>query len=377
MPAELQYVRIPHDTLYQFARQCFLADGFPEEDATMGADVLIWASLRGVDTHGVRNLKRYYVDAAEGGVGQRDGVILPDAVMTVDREDETSVAFNANSALGLSASVRAMRATIEKARQHGVAVATVRGSTHFGPAGYYANMAVEHDMIGFASTAYLFPLGQEKAVLPFGGLLPMLSTNPIAMACPSGGEADFVLDTATSVVPVNRIEMYEEQGKPLPENWARDEHNNPTSDPQAVAGVNPLGGAVEYGGYKGYGFALGSWIMTSLLSGGWRESPPPHTILGRKETTSEGYAQEGVGHCFAAMRIDRFTDVEDFKRGMDSMIRSLNRSPAADGFGEVLTPGQKALRTEQERREQGIPIAPSTLGELRELSAKFGLPFEH
>lgn len=367
------HVRVNAESLQQFTESCFLAEGFAADDAKLATEVLLWASLRGVDTHGVRNLKRYYVDAA-GGVGQRDGVILPDAQLTVDREDETTIAFNANGGLGLSMSVRAMRRTIAKAAEQGVAVATVRNSTHFGPAGYYAHMALEHDMIGFASTGYLFPLGQPKSVLPFGGLLPMLSTNPIAMACPAAEQADFVFDAATSVVPVNRVELIEEAGVPLPTDWARDDQHRPTADPDAVHGVNPLGGGVEYGGHKGFGFAMAAWIMTSLLAGGWRTDPPADRILGRKETTPEGYAQQGVGHCFAAIRIDRFADVEHFKQGMDAAIVALNRSPAAPGFEQVFVAGQRAAASEQERRRDGVPIAPSTLAEFRQLSEKFQVP---
>ncbi|MDA0285107.1 MAG: Ldh family oxidoreductase, partial [Planctomycetota bacterium] len=211
--------KISADELRSFSQRVFEAAGVNSVDAEYATDVLIWASLRGVDTHGIRNLKRYYIDTA-GGVGRRDGVISFDAELTIEHESATTAALNANGGLGLSVSVRAMNMAIEKARECGVGIVTVRNSTHFGPAGYFAHMAVPHDMLGFASTGYLFPHGQPKSVVPFGGLIPMLSTNPLAMACPADSGPAFVLDMSTSVVPVNRVEMLEELGRSIPAGWS-------------------------------------------------------------------------------------------------------------------------------------------------------------
>src|SRR4051812_4841513 len=188
----MTHTRIAVDRLREFSIAVFEAAGAPRNHAVRATDVLLWASLRGVDTHGIRNLKRYYLDAS--GVGRRDGKIHFDAELTVDHESPTTAAFNANGGLALSLSVQAMDVAIRKAKESGIGLTTVRNSTHFGAAGYYAWMAVPHDMIGFASCGYLFPHGQTKSVLPFGGLLPMLSTNPIAMACPAGKQPPFVFD---------------------------------------------------------------------------------------------------------------------------------------------------------------------------------------
>ena len=365
---------IPVDVLEDFTIRAFEGAGISSDDARIAADVLIWASLRGVDTHGIRNLKRYYIDSS-GGVGRRDGVILTDAKLTTEQESPTTAALNANGGLGLSVSVKAMELAIAKAREQGMGMVTVRNSTHFGAAGYYAHMAVEEDMIGFASTGYFFPHGQEKAVVPFGGLIAMLSTNPLAMACPTTRDP-FLLDLSTSVVPVNRVEMLEELGKTIPENWALDGDHQPTTNPQAVAKMTPLGSATEYGGHKGYALALGGWILTGLLSGAWRSNPQPDRVLGENGDTKNGFAQEGIGHAFAAVRLDQFGDPELFKRGLDSMVQTLNESPPAPGFERVLVPGQKEAETLKHRQEHGIPISDSTWSELQSLSQQFGIPLE-
>ncbi|MDG2129511.1 MAG: Ldh family oxidoreductase [Fuerstiella sp.] len=363
---------ISHEKLRGFVQEVFVASGVDAVDAEKATDVLMWASLRGVDTHGVRNLKRYYIDSA-GGVGRRDGVIRTGAPLTVERDSPTTAVTNANGGMGLSASVNAMTLAIDKATAQGIGVVTVRNSTHFGAAGCYAHMATEHDMIGFASTGYLFPNGQPKAVTSFGGLLPMLSTNPLAMACPGRDGAAFVLDMSTSVVPVNRIEMLEELGTALPLGWALNDQHQPTSDPATVAKMVPLGGAVEFGGHKGFGLAVAGWILTGLLSGAWRDNPDPDRVLGDVKGPDGEFAQEGIGHVFAALRLDQFGDPDTIKGGLDVMMRKFNESPPAPGFERVMIPGQPEEECMQNRLRDGIPLSPSTVTDLSSLAEQFGI----
>lgn len=367
----MQVERLDAERLRRFSVAVFEAAGSPHDHAVRATDVLLWASLRGVDTHGLRNLKRYYLDAS--GVGRRDGAIALDADLTLDHESPTTAAFDAHSGLALSLSVQAMDCAIEKAREHGVGVVTVRNSTHFGAAGYYAHMAVEHDMLGFASTGYLFPHGQAKSVLPFGGLLPMLSTNPIAMACPADTLPPFVLDMSTSIVPVNKIELFEEEDREIPANWARNADHQPTIDPDAVHSVDPLGGTTTWGGHKGYGLALASWILTGLLSGAWRSNAERGRVLGDNPDPKHGFSQEGTGHSFAAIRLDQFGDPAVFRQGMDAMIRALNDSPPAPGFDQVFVPGQIEQQVQAERLRDGIPINAATLAALQSLSEEYGV----
>lgn len=364
--------RIAADRLRKFSIGVFEAAGASRAHAERATDVLLWASLRGVDTHGIRNLKRYYLDAS--GVGRRDGAIALNAELTLDHESATTAAFDAHSGLALSLSVQAMECAIGKARESGIGIVTVRNSTHFGPAGYYAGLAVEHDMLGFASCGYLFPHGQTKSVLPFGGVLPMLSTNPIAMACPADKMPPFVLDMATSIVPVNRIELYEEEGRTVPSDWALDANRQPTTKPDEVHSVMPLGGATTFGGHKGYGMALASWILTGLLSGAWRTDVPQASVLGDKPEPKFGFAQEGIAHSFAAIRLDQFGDPRAFRQGMDAMIQAMNDSPPAEGFQQVQVPGQGEHATEQERLRDGIPLNSATMSALQSLAEEYGVP---
>lgn len=361
-------IHIPAQRLHDFALRVFEAAGVEPAAARKAADVLIWTSLRGVDTHGIRNLKRYYIQGID------DGAMRPNARLQVEHQSDTAAVLNSDAGLGLSHAVDAMQQAIDMAGKSGIGVVTVRNANHFGAAGYYAHMAVEADMIGFAATGYFFPHGQKTAVVPFGGLLPMLSTNPLAMACPAGEMPPFVLDMSTSVSAVNRIELWQELGRAIPTGWGLDADHRPTTEASQVHKLIPLGGLEQAGGHKGFGLALAVQILTGLLSGAWREDPDQGRVLGDRQGTTHGFAQEGVGQTFAAIRIDRFAQPETFKRGVDAMIQTLNESPAAEGVERVLVPGQPEHETEQQRSRDGIPLTESTWNELQELAHRFDVP---
>ena len=189
-----------------------------------------------MDTHGIRNLKRYYIDGIE------NGLINPKANWKVIKETNTTARVDGDGGLGLSAACKGTKLAISKAKANGIGSVTIRNSRHFGAAGYYAWLAAEQDMIGFASSAYMFTGSQKTAVRPYGGTAPMLSTNPMAFAAPCGEMPPFVLDMATSIAPVNRIELWKELGRSIPEGWALDKEGKPTTEPQKIHSLLPLGG---------------------------------------------------------------------------------------------------------------------------------------
>ena len=119
--------------------------GASEDDAFCVADNLVMSNLRGIDSHGVGRLKRYVE-------GIRTGYILPNAMPVVEKESPVIANINANNGLGQPAGVLGMKTAIEKAANTGVGIVTVFGSNHYGFAGYYAMMALEHDLIGISMT---------------------------------------------------------------------------------------------------------------------------------------------------------------------------------------------------------------------------------
>jgi LDH2 family malate/lactate/ureidoglycolate dehydrogenase len=358
--------RIPADSLRRFVEQVFLRIGYPHDQAADAADVLLWASLRGVDTHGVRNLKPYYVDRT------LQELLRPAAQIRIENETSHTACLDGDSGLGLACACRAMRLAIDKSRNTGVGIVCIRNTHHLGPAGYFAHMAIGHGMLGICMTGHFFGKGYSIGVAPLGSVLPMFSTNPLAFAAPCGRHPPFVLDMSTSVVTVNRIEMHAQEGRPIPAGWARDAGGNPTTDPATARVLLPLGGTAELGGHKGAGLAMMVSILSGVLSSAWApvecapgDATPP-------AQPSAEYDQPTMGHFFAAIRVDAFQPLDRFRSAMDSMIDALHAAPLADPNGKPCYPGEVEAATAAERTNHGIPLNDRLFDELRALAERLG-----
>lgn len=361
--------RIPSDRLLRFVEQVFERIGYPSDQATEAADVLMWASLRGVDTHGVRNLKSYYVDRT------LSGALGPTAKIQTESQTPHTACLDGDSGLGLTCACRAMRLAIEKSTSTGVGIVCVRNTHHLGPAGYFAQMAVEHGMLGVCATGHFFGSGHSIGIAPLGALIAMFSTNPLSFAAPCRRHPPFVLDMSTSIATINRIEMYGQEGKPIPAGWARDVHGNSTTDAIEARIVSPLGGTAEFGGYKGAGLAMLVSIVSGVLSGAW--APAASTVDHASQTSPQPvrYDQPTMGHFFAAVRIDAFQPLDSFLAAMDAMIDALHATPTTNPNRKVCYPGENEFATAVDRANHGIPISDYLFAELTALGKLFDLKF--
>jgi L-2-hydroxycarboxylate dehydrogenase (NAD+) len=357
--------RVPANSLRLFLEQVFVHAGYPADQATDAADVLMWASLRGIDTHGVRNLKPYYIDRTISGE------LNPEARIRIEHESPNSARVDGDSGLGLFGACHAMRLAIKKCKGAGVGMVAMRNTHHLGAAGYFAHMAVEHGMLGLSMTGHFFGKGHSIGVAPVGGIKAMFSTNPLSFAAPCERHAPFVLDMASSVATVNRIEMHAHSGRPIPAGWALDATGNVTTDPAAARLLLPLGGSAELGGHKGAGLAMMVSILSGVLSAAWK---PIEEALAKDESLQRvPFDQPTMGHFFAAIRIDTFQPIEWFRAAMDAWIDALHATPIASAGYKVRYPGELESATATERSKAGIPIAERWLREWHELAGRLGV----
>src|SRR5438046_317002 len=75
-------------------------------------------------------------------------------------------------------------------------------------------------------------LGYDAEVAPFGGIRPVLGTNPIAFAIPGAADAGgpLVLDMGTSAFMATELQLRVRLGQELPEGVAIDRDGRPTRD---------------------------------------------------------------------------------------------------------------------------------------------------
>ena len=335
-----------------------------DEDARIAADILVTADLRGVASHGVAHLRRYVN-------GLRTGTMIARPQVRVLAETPATAALDAGAGLGHPVAFRAMQRAIDKAREVGAGFVTVRNSNHYGIAGYYAMMALEHDCIGLSMTN-----ASPKAVPTFGRDA-VLGTNPIAVAAPAGRERPFVLDMATTTVAMGKVEIADQLGKLLPVGWAVDTHGQPIEDAQQAlrefsrnvrGGLTPLGGEGDrLSGYKGYGLALWVEVFTALLSGA------AFAPLTYQKTVDGKPLPANVGHFFGAWRIDAFRPADEFRAAMDDLQRALKDAPKAAGHDRIYIHGEKEYEAMERYLREGIPLNRRVADDLDALAQELGL----
>ena len=356
--------QISAGNLRQFSQQVMMKMGASKDDAFHVADNLVTSNLRGIDSHGVGRLKRYVE-------GIRLGYILPTAQCSIERESPTTASVDAHNGLGQPAGVYGMNLAIRKAKDTGLSMVTVFGSNHYGFAGYYAMMALEHDLIGLSMT------NSEPLVVPTFSRNALLGTNPIAFAAPTRKHRSWVLDMATSVVPSGKLEVHDRLGKEIPSGWATDETGVGTNDPAKVlrnmyggsgeGGICPLGGEGEtHGGHKGYGLAAMVEILCGIISG---------ANYGRDVSfMRDGKARfPSVGHFFMVMDPNNFVGIDSFKDRMDDLIDRLKNSEKAIGESRIFVHGEKEHEEYDRRSTHGIPIDERTVESLEGFSKEFEL----
>ena len=342
-------VRVDQADMRFTVEQIFGAVGLSAADAAQAADTLLYADIRGIDSHGVSNMFPAYM------AWFADGTINPAAQPKVIREAAAVATVDDDGGLGLVTGPRAMDLAIDKARQCGIGAVSVINGRHYGAASYHAQRAVPHGMIGVSMTV------GGLQVLPTFGAKPMVGLNPISVAVGAGDEPPFVFDASMSSVAGNKIRIARRLGATVAPGWIAGPDGDPimteTLVPESFH-MLPSGGTREGGSHKGYGLAVMVDILAGVLGG-----DPPGFVRARGD----------VSHHFIAYRIDAFCDPDTFADHMATFLRGLRNTPPAPGHHRVVYAGLPEHETELDRRARGIPYHPDVVDYFRNLAADHGV----
>ena len=349
---DVEKVVVEPGKLFAYMQELLNGYGLPEAHAGIVAQNLLFANLRGLDTHGVMRLPTYLKRLE---LGLTNSNAQPEVV----QEGTAFAVLDGHNGLGPVAGKLAMELAIQKAEENMVGLSFVRRSQHYGSCAFYTMMAVERGMIGF-STANTAPL-----MAPTGGKKRMIGNDPISFAAPTPEGMTFVLDIALSNVAGGKIMLAEKNGQSIPLGWALDKEGRPTTDPHA--GFTDGGLLLPVGGHKGYGMVVMLDILCGLLSGG----VPSAKVLGTTDFQSTG----DMGTCFmmAAIHVEKLMPLAAFKDRMGEMIRDLKSCPRVEGVPEILMPGEIEARAAAERSVNGIPVTLPVLREIEALGQKAGI----
>jgi len=317
----------------------FMRAGMVEANARTVADVLVWAELRGMGSHGVMRVPRYVDWMKRGDLNGRPQMksILASATITLD----------ADRAAGPVAMTHAAELAVAKARETGIALVLVRSTTHTGAIGYYTQLGARAGMATIAITASVPNMAYH------GARAAGVSTAPLSIAVP-GEDEPLALDMGSGVISIGKLAQARRSGETLGAGLALDAKGQPTTDPKAATIPLPLGGP------KGSGLALLIECLSSLLAG--------NPILAEAlEGTAKG-KRHYQNALIIAIDVARFLPLAEFKVQVKRLIRDIKALPAD---GELLVPGERGHRHAQ--RTQDIKLAPSVLEELTALAKSLGV----
>jgi LDH2 family malate/lactate/ureidoglycolate dehydrogenase len=343
--------RIDAGRLRAFVQRVFEKSGMAAVDAEILADHLAWADLRGISWLGANKVPEYVARLRAGvtrATGREPNVTYQrGGFLVVDAED----------AFGQVVGHRVMKRVIDTSRTTGVSAAVVRNTTSAGALGYFASLAVEERMIGFA-------INNSPPLQPApGGAGKVVGNQAFAVASPAGRHPPLVLDMATSAITLARIHDYRQRRALLPEGVALTADGRPTVDP--VAALDGM--LLPMGGYRGFGLALLWEVLTGVLAAS-------STFSTQVSSPADTSRPQGVSMLLLAIDPTVSMPYETFTARVDDLIDRIHGAPRMDGAEPLRLPGDRAAQAMREHRAKGIELPVALLTKLRLIAADLDLP---
>jgi uncharacterized oxidoreductase len=332
------------DSLRTLVADIAVAVGTPVDLAEILASSLVAANLAGQDSHGVLRMPPYC-----GSIDKGD--ILPGVRAEVISQRLATAKIDGGWGWGQPAMHLATDVAIERAREYGMGAAIVQNCYHIGRAAPYVEKVARNGMVG------LIMANAGAAVAPYGGRERVLGTNPVAWAMPRAeGTPPLSFDIATAGIAEGKLRVA------LSKNLDVAPGLIVTADGKATVDPNDFfdgGSILPFGGHKGNGFSM----LAQMLGVG---------LMGASGHRFRGPL--GVnGPIIIVINIDMFTELDSFIAEVEAQCARIKASAPAEGFAEVLLPGEMELRTEAERIVSGIPIPESTWASITETAIRFGV----
>jgi len=343
--------RVPAAKVCRFINAAMERLGLPAEDALTVAQLMTAAEVQGSDGHGVIRLVPYARRIRAGGVNVRPHI-------RIAKEKAAMALIDGDNGMGHLVMQKAAQIAIAKARQCGVAWVGARASNHAGPASLYARMALEHDMVGL-----YFAVGNANHLPPWGGLDLLLSTNPIAVAVPTGEEPPVVLDMATTVAAYGKVKAKAQRGEQMPVGWMVDRRGEPLTDPKRAE----EGFLLPIGGHKGYGLAL----VIGLLAGTLNRAAMGSEVV---DFNHDDTTPTNTGQAILVIDPDAFGEVDAFKARVDRLVRELRASERMPGVERIWLPGEQSHERRIANERDGLALPTALRTQLDGLARELAIP---
>ncbi len=332
------------DQLRQLMTGLFEAVGTPPETAAFIGNALVAANLAGHDSHGVIRIIQYIEIVESGALDPR---VEPEVVSV----DGATLKVDGKWGWGQPAMQLATLQTIALAREYGIAIGAVERSFHIGRVAPYVETIARAGMIGLAMA------NAGPAVAPFGARTRVMGTNPFAWAIPGHDEDyPFALDIATAQIAEGKVRVARNKGVPVPAGSVVDRDGVPSLDPNDFYDGGAL---MAFGAHKGSGLSILAQMLGRGLAGMTRERLKEH--------------RGGNGPLAIAIDPSRFGPLELFREAVSEEADRVRHATPAEGFTEVLMPGDPEVREQARREAEGCLVDDTTWHALVSVAQHFGI----
>ena len=348
---EQEMLRISEERALGLCQAALEGLGVAPEKARLCADSIVFASVRGIDSHGlVGILPRMLSEVVSGKIN-------PDAEIRMVEGSSTTATLDGAYGLGPVIAAEVMNQASSRAERCDLGAVVAFNCNHFGAASYYSILAARRKLIG------IIMCNSNPTVAPFGGRERLYGTNPISYAVPVDGRPPVVLDIATSTVAAMKIGKAVRRGDTsIPYGWVMDKSGKPTTNPHAF---REGGALLPMGEHKGYGLGLLVEMLTGCLAGSFIAQEVPEYRPG----------PEPLGQSFFGLAINpaAFGPYERFSSRVADLSAYAHAVAPAEGFDEVMLPGDPEEKEAAQRRALGIPIMESEWEVVRSSLEQCGL----
>ena len=301
----------------------------PVDQASIVADHLIYADMRGVHSHGMIRVKAYVKRILEGGINLNPNI-------KVEQNAPTMALIDGDNGLGMPVTKLGVEKAIEIAKKYGMASVGVKNINHSGTMSYYLEEVAKANLVGITMAT------AEPIIAPYGATQSYFGTNPLAFVAPVKDNYPIMLDMATSQKAFGYVMNAKNKGEEIPLEWgAVDKNGEPTTNPNEAVRMLPIAQA------KGYGIMM----MINILSGIMLNE-----LSGDKIPSYTEKKRQGLAQFFIVIDPANFMPLDDFLEDMKTMYDEITNMLPAKDFDRVRVPGQRGYELFEKNLENGLEL---------------------
>jgi uncharacterized oxidoreductase len=321
--------------LADFTAAIFERSAVPPDVARVVAESLVLSNLKGHDSHGVIRIIEY-VDWVKRGWTN------PHGRLTVLREQPCILALDGDFGFGQVIGREALKLGIAKAKREGACILSLRRSAHLGRLGEFMEMASDAGLVSFSFTN---THGSGVLTAPYGGYERRLSANPLGGGAPMPQGPAMLMDLSTSTVAEGKIKVARNKGESLAPGLIVNGRGEPSTSPEEYY-AQPPGALLTMAGHKGFALSLFCEVMAGALAGAG--------------CSKAGVERVANGYMCFLLDPAVFCGTAFYETEIGQLATWVKSSKLAQGFDEILLPGEPEARAGAARGRQGIPIDETT-----------------